>query len=78
MIEVHASLFVKEGYAYVFPPSELERIGSSDITFERPGMQGKFFREMDSANGYELRCYSDQALFCSAIGKLTILKYIKA
>lgn len=78
MIEIHASLFVKEGYAYVFPPSELERIGSSDITFERPGMQGKFFREMDSANGYELRCYSDQALFCSAIGKLTILKYIKA
>ena len=78
MIEVHASLFVKEGFAYVFPPSELERIGSSDITFERPGFPGKFFREMESANGYELRAYSDQALFCACPGKLTLLKYIKA
>lgn len=76
-IEVHASLFVKEGFAYVFPPSELERIGSSDITFERPGMPGKFFREMEAANGYELRSYTDQALFTSSPGKMTVLKYIK-
>jgi hypothetical protein len=76
-IEIHASLFCKEGYAYVFPPKELERIGSSDITFERPGMEGKFFREMESANGYELRAYTDQALFTSAPGKMTVLKYIK-
>lgn len=76
-IEVHASLFVKEGFAYVFPPAELERIGSSDITFERPGFPGKFFKEMESANGYELRAYSDQALFTSAPGKMTVLKYIK-
>lgn len=76
-IEIHASLFCKEGYAYVFPPSELERIGSSDITFERPGFPGKFFKEMESANGYELRCYSDQSLFSAAIGKLTMIKYIK-
>lgn len=76
-IEIHASLFVKEGFAYIFPPAELERIGSSDITFERPGFPGKFFREMDSANGYELRAYSDQALFTSAPGKMAVLKYIK-
>jgi hypothetical protein len=76
-IEIHASLFVKEGFAYVFPPAELERIGSSDITFERPGFPGKFFKEMESANGYELRAYSDQALFTSAPGKMTVLKYIK-
>jgi hypothetical protein len=76
-IEIHASLFVKEGFAYIFPPAELERIGSSDITFERPGFPGKFFREMESANGYELRSYSDQALFTSAPGKMAVLKYIK-
>jgi hypothetical protein len=76
-IEVHASLFVKEGFAYVFPPAELERIGSSDITFERPGFPGKFFKEMEQANGYELRAYSDQALFTSAPGKMAVLKYIK-
>jgi hypothetical protein len=77
-IEVQASLFCKQGFAYVYPKDELERIGSSDVTFEQPGMEGKFFRLMDSANGYELRAYCDQALFSPAIGMLTLLKYIKA
>jgi hypothetical protein len=78
IIEVQASLFCKQGYAYVYPKEELERIGSSDVTFEMPGMEGKFFRLMDAANGYELRAYCDQALFSSSIGMLTLLKYIKA
>lgn len=77
-IEVQASLFVKEGYAYVFPPSALERIGSMDVTFEMPGREGQFFRLLDSQNGYELRLYTDQALFSPAVGQLTLLKYIKA
>lgn len=78
LIEIESSLFVKEGYAYVIPMAELERIGSTDVTFEMPGMgKDQFFRLMDSANGYELRCYTDQALFSSAIGKFTLLKYIK-
>lgn len=78
IIEVQASLFCKQGFAYVYPKEELERIGSSDVTFEMPGMEGKFFRLMDAANGYELRAYCDQALFSSSIGMLTLLKYIKA
>lgn len=77
-IEVQSSLFVKEGYAYVYPPKSLERIGSTDVTFEMPGREGQFFRLLDSANGYELRLYTDQALFSPAIGQLTLLKYIKA
>jgi hypothetical protein len=77
VIEIVASLFVKEGYAYLFPKSAFERIGSSDVTFEQPGFEGKFFRLMENQNGYELRGYSDQALFCDAIGQCTLLKYIK-
>lgn len=76
-ISVVASLFVKEGNAYVFPEKELERIGSTDVTFEMPGYEGKFFRLLEDVNGYELRCYTDQALFSSAIGQFTLLKYIK-
>jgi hypothetical protein len=76
-MSIVSSIFVKEGFAYIFPPAELERIGSSDITFERPGFPGKFFREMETSNGYELRAYSDQALFTSAPGKMAVLKYIK-
>jgi hypothetical protein len=77
-ISVVASLFVKEGNAYVFPEKELERIGSTDVTFEMPGYEGKFFRLLEDVNGYELRCYTDQALFSSSIGQFTLLKYIKA
>jgi hypothetical protein len=76
-ISVVASLFVKEGNAYVFPEKELERIGSTDVTFEMPGYEGKFFRLLEDVNGYELRAYTDQALFSSAIGQFTLLKYIK-
>lgn len=76
-ISVVASLFVKEGYAYVFPEKELERIGSTDVTFEMPGYEGKFFRLLEDVNGYELRTYTDQALFSSAVGQLTLLRYIK-
>lgn len=76
-ISVVASLFVKEGNAYVFPEKELERIGSTDVTFEMPGYEGKFFRLLEDVNGYELRTYTDQALFTSCPGQLTLLKYIK-
>jgi hypothetical protein len=76
-ISVVASLFVKQGNAYVFPEKELERIGSTDVTFEMPGYEGKFFRLLEDINGYELRAYTDQALFSSAIGQFTLLKYIK-
>lgn len=76
-IEIVSSLFCKEGYHYLFPVNSLERIGSSDITFEQPGFEGKFFRLMENQNGYELRSYSDQALFCDAVGQLTLMKYIK-
>lgn len=77
-IEIVSSLYVKEGFAYVFSPDDLERIGSSEVTFEMPGMEGKFFKLMESANGYELRLYTDQALFSANIGKFSVLKYIKA
>lgn len=75
-IEIVPSIFVKEGYAYVLCMEELSRIGSADITFKRPGQEGTFFRELDNAAGYELRAYSDQALFCAAPGKNTLIKGI--
>lgn len=77
-IEVVSSLFVKEGFAYVLPPKELERIGSTEVTFQMPGVEeGRFFRLLENENGYELRLYTDQALFCPVIGQLSLIKYIK-
>lgn len=72
-IRIHPSIYVKEGDAFVLPIDEFIRIGSSEVTFEQPGFEGKFFRLLENANGYELRAYTDQALFCTAPGKCVLL-----
>lgn len=77
-IEIVSSLFVKEGFAYVLPVKELERIGSTEVTFQMPGVEeGRFFRLLENENGYELRLYTDQALFCPVVGQLSMIKYLK-
>jgi hypothetical protein len=73
-IEIKPCNYVKEGFAYMFPPEELMRVGSTDITFKRPGSGDDFFRELDNSAGYELRAYSDQALFCNTPARLILLK----
>lgn len=72
-VEIIPSIYVKEGRAYVLCMDEFSRIGSTDITFKRPDQGENFFRELENAAGYELRAYSDQALFCCAPGKNTLI-----
>jgi hypothetical protein len=76
VIEIVPSIYCKQGYAYVISPDEMMRIGSTDVTFKRPGKGDEFFRELENAAGYELRCYTDQALFCHAPGKNVLIKNI--
>lgn len=78
LIQIKASIYCKEGYAYAICPKEFMRIGSSDITFEQPGFEGKFLKLLESANAYEMRCYTDQALFCAAPGLQSLLTFIKS
>lgn len=75
-VEIVPSIFVKEGYSYILCMEEMLRIGSTDITFNRPDQGDTFFRELENAAGYELRAYSDQALFCYAPGKNTLISGI--
>jgi hypothetical protein len=75
-IEIMPSIYVKEGYAYLLSMEDFARVGSTDITFKRPGADGNFFRDLENASGYELRCYTDQAIFCAAPGKQTLIKNI--
>lgn len=77
IIKIIPSTFCKEGYAYAFCEKELHRVGSSEVTFELPGYEGEVFRILDNANGFELRAYTDQALFCSRPACITLLRYIK-
>ncbi len=73
LVEVVPSIYVKEGYAYVLAVSDWVRIGSTDITFRRPGQGDNFFRELEDHAGFELRCYTDQALFCAKPGRSVII-----
>jgi hypothetical protein len=72
VITVEPSIYVKEGYAYALVLEEFKRVGSTDVTFKRPGKEGEFFRELESNAGFELRCFSDQALFCACPGKMVV------
>jgi hypothetical protein len=72
-IEIIPSIYVKEGYAYLLSMEDFARVGSTDITFKRPGADGNFFRDLENASGYELRCYTDQAIFCAAPGRQTVI-----
>jgi len=72
-IEIEASLYVKEGHAFLLSLEDWMRVGSSDISFKRPGQGEEFFRDLENSAGYELRLYTDQALFCQAPGRNTII-----
>lgn len=75
-ITIEPSIYVKEGYGYILSLDEWSRVGSSDVTFKRPAMDGEFFRELENSAGYELRAYSDMALFCAAPGKQVLITAI--
>lgn len=52
----------------------IRRIGSSDMTFERPKPNsGRIFLESSTVAGYEIRNYTDQALFNTKPGHCTLL-----
>lgn len=73
LIEIEASLYVKEGHAFLLNVEDWMRVGSSDISFKRPGQGEEFFRDLENSAGYELRLYTDQALFCQAPGRSTMI-----
>lgn len=77
-VEVIASIYVKEGYAYLFPKKQFTRIGSSNVTFDQPGLEGKFLKLLESVSAYEMRAYCDQALFTTSVGHTALLRYIKS
>lgn len=75
-ITIKASIYVKEGYAYLISPSLFHRIGATDITFRLRDRGDEFFFHLDSYAAYALRCYSNQAVFSEAPGKATLITSI--
>jgi len=64
-IDIISHNCVKEGDAFILPPKRIKRIGASDIRFKPLGdsTQERFFLELSDNAGYELRTYTDQAVF---------------
>jgi hypothetical protein len=76
MIEIIPSIYCKRGFAYVLSMDEMMRIGSTEVTFRRPGKGDEFFRDVENLAGYELRCYTDQCVFSHAPGKNVLINNI--
>lgn len=76
LVTIEPTIYCKEGYSYVLAVDHFMRVGSTDVTFKRPAMEGDFFRDLEANAGYELRCYTDQALFCDAPGKCVLINNI--
>lgn len=77
MVEIVPYIHVKEGHAFVVCPDDWRRIGSTDVTFKRPGQPDKYFRELESHAGVELRAYCDQALMCVKPGRQVLITNLK-
>lgn len=75
-IEISPSIYVKEGYAFLLNLEDWMRVGSQDVSFKRPGQGEEFFRDQENSAGYELRLYTDQALFCMRPGCSTLISAI--
>jgi hypothetical protein len=67
-VTIKASIYVKEGYAYLLSPPKFHRIGATDITFRLPDRGDEFFFHLDNKAGYALRTYSNQAIFSECPG----------
>lgn len=64
---------VKNSDAFVLPMKHFIRLGATDITFDKQGAtggySGKYFFDLPTQNGVELRSYSNQAIFLDAPAK---------
>ena len=71
-IEIEPHPIVKAGEVFIIPKKQFIRVGSTDVTFQTPGMDStEIFLQLPSNAGYEVRAYADQALLCMAPAKCT-------
>lgn len=68
-IELIPHNVVKAGEAFIFPPKRCKRIGAQEVSFKTPGREDEIFLHLANNAGFELRVYTDQALFIEAPAK---------
>jgi hypothetical protein len=63
---IHAHPLCKDGDAFILPLAKVMRLGSVDLTFGRPGVDGSesvYFDRVPNTNALELQAMCDQAVF---------------
>lgn len=62
-IEIVGYPIIKPKHAFLLPMKRVRRLGSTDITFNTPGLGGRIFKQLENNAGFELRNYSDTCIF---------------
>lgn len=65
-MEVYSHPMVKDGDYFILPIDSIMRIGSVDLTFGRPGVDGDetvYIDRVPNTNALEIQCMCDQAIF---------------
>jgi hypothetical protein len=66
LMEIYSHPMVKDGDCFILPVEMLTRIGSVDLTFGRPGVDGEetvYFDRVPGTTALELQAMCDQAIF---------------
>lgn len=69
-VSIEPTLNMKQGEAVLMPAvgeADIKRLGSADVGFTVPGMNERYVHIIDNSHGVEMRCYSDQFLWNTAI-----------
>lgn len=75
-VKIRPHRYCKWGEAYVIPTESLKWVGAyKGVKFE-DAFGGQVFWPVSGYNGYEMRSYSDSALFCDKPGHIVKLRYI--
>lgn len=72
-IEVRPSTFIKEGYAFLLDMSAWIRVGSQEISFKMPGSGDEYVLHRPDQAGYEMRLFTDQAIFTHKPGTSVVV-----
>lgn len=70
---VAANPLVKGGFGFGVPDGYFKRTGSTDITYDLPGQDGKYFRTLEDTAAVELRVFSDQSLMAESLNTSLVL-----
>jgi len=67
-VNIIPHMLVRDGDGFLIPTKRLKRVGAQDMSWETPGKGGEIFFHSPTMAAWEIRCYSNQALFVECPG----------